>query len=129
MTTQNNDITILVNNKTIAYTADTLNSKDGLGVFSIRNSIVGGGQTEQVFSQDLATKVGMVKFSLPTTTENEALVRSWKINKNNNVVELIGAGGEDFTKIFTQAAILGDPEFNYATDGDVEVEFNSNPAQ
>ena len=129
MATQLNDITILVNDNAVAYTADSLSWKDGLGDSSVRNAVVGGGQTEQVFSKDLATKFGMVKFSMPTTEENEANKRAWKLNDNNNVVELIGPSNGSFTKIFTLAAILEDPESNAATDGNIEVEFNTNPAQ
>lgn len=129
MATQLNDITILVNDNAVAYTADSLSWKDGLGDSSVRNAVVGGGQTEQVFSKDLATKFGMVKFSMPTTEENEANKRAWKLNDNNNVVELIGPSSGSFTKIFTLAAILEDPESNAATDGNIEVEFNTNPAQ
>ncbi len=129
MAVQMNDITILVNNATVAYTADSLSWKPGLGEYSIRNAVVGGGQTEQIFSKDLATKFGMVKFSMPTTAENESLKREWKVNDNNNVVELIGPIGSGFTLIFTLSAILDDPESNAATDGNIELEFNSNPAQ
>jgi hypothetical protein len=124
-----NDITILVNNEVIAYTADSLSWKEGFGDYAIRNAIVGGGQTEQIFSKDLATKIGMVKFSIPTTAENDGLKRQWKSNDNNNVVELIGPKDSGFTKIFTLAAILEDPESNAATDGNIDIEFNSNPAQ
>lgn len=129
MPQQLNDITILVNNQQIAYTADSLAWKDGFGESQIRNAQTGGGQTEQVYSEDLASKVGMVKFSIPTTEENEANKRAWKSNKNNNVVELIGPAGSNFSKIFTQAAILDDPESNAATDGNIEIDFRSNPAQ
>lgn len=129
MATQLNDIVILVNNVQIAYTADSLAWKDGFGDYNVRNAVTGGGQTEQVFSKDLSTKFGMVKFSIPTTEENEANKRAWKANDNNNVVELIGPSGTDFTKIFTQASILEDPESNAATDGNIEIEFQSNPAQ
>lgn len=129
MATQLNDIVILVNNVQVSYTADSLSWKDGFGDYSIRNAVVGGGQTEQVFSKDLSTKFGMVKFSMPTIQENEDNKRAWKSNDNNNVVELIGPSGSDFTKIFTMAAILEDPESNAATDGNIEIEFQSNPAQ
>ena len=129
MATQLNDIVILVNNEQIAYTADSLSWKDGLGESSTRNAVAGGGETEQIYSEDLATKVGMVKFSLPTTAENVALVRGWKLNKNDNVVELIGASGDTFTKIFTQASLKDDPESSAATDGNIELDFSSNPAQ
>lgn len=129
MSTQLNDVSIFVNNEQVAYTADSLSWKDGLGEYKIRNAIVGGGQVEQVFSQDLATKMGMIKFSMPTTVDNEGNKRTWKLNKNANVVEIIGNGGEEFTKIFTSAAILDDPESSAATDGNIEIEFNSLPAQ
>ena len=126
-----NDITISVNNDPVAYTADSLSWKDGFGTYVITNAVVGGGQTEQIFSKDLASKFGMIKFSMPTTAENQKLKREWKSNNNNNVVELTGspADGDDFTLIFTLAAILEDPESNAASDGVIEIEFNSNPAQ
>lgn len=129
MASQLNDITILVNNVQIAYTADSLSWKDGLGEYSVRNAVAGGGATERIFSQDLASKVGMVKFSMPSTEESEALKRAWKLGFDENVIELIGPVGSKFSKIFTGAAILEDPETSAATDGNIEVEFNSNPAQ
>ena len=129
MSTQLNDIIILVNNAQVAYTADSLSWKDGFGEYSVRNAVVGGGQTEQVFAKDLSTKFGMVKFTMPSVQENEDNKRAWKTNDNNNVVELIGPTGSSFTKIFTQAAILDDPETHAATDGNIEVEFLANPAQ
>lgn len=129
MSTQLNDITILVNNKQIAYTPDSLSWKDGFGEYSIRNAVVGGGGSEQIFSKDLSSKNGMVKFSMPSTEENETNKRSWKANDNNNVVELIGPSGSTFAKIFTSAAIIDDPETSAATDGNIEIEFLSAPAQ
>jgi len=129
MANQLNDFTILVNNQQIAYTADSLSWKDGFGEFKVRNAVVGGGQTEQVFSKDLATKFGMVKFSMPSTAENESYKRAWKVSENDNVVELIGPNGSGVTKIFTKACILEDPETNASQDGNIDIEFNSNPAQ
>lgn len=129
MATQLNDITIIVNNDTIPYTADSLTWSDGFGTYNVRNAVVGGGQTLQIFSKDLSTKFGKVKFSMPTTVEGEAFKRAWKSNDNNNVVELIGPSGTTFAKIFTQASILEDPESSGATDGNIELEFNTNPAQ
>ena len=74
MSDQLNNVAILVNNDIIAYEANTLSYADGFGEFVIRNAVVGGGQTEQVFSEDLATKFGMVKFSLPSTEDGAKLV-------------------------------------------------------
>lgn len=126
---QLNNVSILVNNDIVAYEANSLSYHDGIGEYSTRNAVVGGAQTEQIFSEDLSTNFGMVKFSLPSTEENANLVRQWKLNRNNNVVELVGPDGGDFNRIFTQAGIMGNPEVNMSTDGVVEVEFRSNPAQ
>ena len=129
MATQLNDIAIWVNNTQVAYTADSLSSSDGFGTGDLRNAVVGGGQTEDIESDDLSSKVGMVKFSMPSTAENDALKRAWKLNKANNVVELIGPPGSNFSKIFTRAKVVNDPETNYSTDGNIEIEFKSRPAQ
>lgn len=128
MSSQLNNVAILVNNDIVAYEANTLSFNDGIGEYNVRNAVVGGEQTEQVFSEDLSTKFGMVKFTMPSTIDSAKLVRQWKFNKNNNVVELQSSTGGNFTRIFTQASILGNPELNLSTDGTVEVEFNSNPA-
>lgn len=127
---QLNNVSVLVNNDIIAYEANTLSYDDGFGEYSVRNAVIGGGQTEQIFSEDLATKFSMVKFSLPSTEDSASLVREWKNNLNNNVVELQSStGGAQFTRIFTQASIQSNPEINLSTDGTVEIEFRANPAQ
>jgi hypothetical protein len=129
MASQLNDISVIVNNELVEYTADSLKWKDGFGEYTIRNAVVGGGQTEQIFSKDLSTKFGMVSFSIPSTQANDKLKRTWKLNDNQNVIELVGNSGSNFSKIFTNAALLGDPETNAATDGNIELEFSCNPAQ
>ena len=129
MTTQLNDITIMVNNVPVAYTADSLSWQEGLGESSSRNAVVGGGQTEKIFSKDLSSKFGKVKFTMPSTVENVDNARAWKINDDANVVELIGPNDSGFSKIFTGGSISNDPEISAATDGNVEIEFETNPAQ
>ena len=129
MADQLNNVAILVNNDVVAYEANSLTYHDGIGETSVRNAVVGGGQTEQVFSEDLGTKFAMVKFSVPSTEDSAKLIREWKSNRNNNVVEIVGTSGSTFTRIFTQASISGNPEVDLSTDGSVELEFKSNQAQ
>lgn len=128
MATQLNDIAVIINNEQIAYTADSLKWKDGFGEYSVRNAIVGGGQTLQIFSKMLDTKFGSFSMSLPSTVESEALKRKWKLKDNDNVIELIGPPGSTFSKVFSAACIINDPETDASTDGNIEIEFNTNPA-
>ena len=128
--TQLNNLAFYVNGQQVPYEADSLSWKDGKGVYNVRNAVVGGQQTQQIFSEDIKTKFGDVKVSLPTTITNVALVRSWKDNLNRNTVELIGTiDGENISRIFTQASIGEDPENSAATEGSIELEWKSNPAQ
>lgn len=125
---QINDLTLRANNEVVAYTASTIKPTHGKGEFTMRNAALGGGQTELIFSVDIQTKFGGLKFSLPCTDTSVALVDLWKDNKNDNVFEVIG-NDVDYNRIFTQAAVMNDPEFDFSTEGDVEVEIKSNPAQ
>jgi|TARA_Y100000310_G_scaffold320268_1_gene376550 hypothetical protein len=130
MSTQLNNLAIFVNGQQVAYEADSLEWTSGFGEYMIRNAVVGGSVTEQVFSEDLKTKFSDVKFGLPTTIANVNLVRGWKVAKNTNVVEIVGSvDGETISQIFTQAALLSDPANKAATEGTIDLEWKSNPAQ
>ncbi len=130
MSTQLNNLAFFVNGDQTAYEADSLEFTGGKGEFNIRNAVVGGGQTEQIFSEDIKTKYSVVKVSLPTTIANVAKTKTWKNNLNGNVIEIIGnIAGEAFSEIFTQAAITNDPTNKLATEGSIEIEWRTNPSQ
>ncbi len=125
---QINDVTLLANNEVVGYEGDTLKPMHGKGESQIRNAVIGGGETEQIFSIDIATKFSSLKFSLPCTDTSVDLVDSWKDNENNNVFELIG-NNVNYNRIFTQCAVTNEPEFDFSTEGAVEIEIKGNPAQ
>ena len=129
MTSQLNDLSIVVNNVQISYTADSLSWKDGFGEYNVRNAVVGGGETEPITSQNLESKKGMVKWSMPSTIAHEELKRAWKTNFDRNVIEIFAADGQAFTKVFERATMINDPETSAATDGNIEVEFETARAQ
>ncbi len=129
MASQLNDLSIFVNNVQVSYTADSLSWKDGFGEYNVRNAVVGGGETEPITSQNLESKKGMVKFSMPTTIIHERLKREWKQNFDQNVIEIVAADGQSFTKFFERATMTNDPESSGATDGNIEVEFETARAQ
>lgn len=130
MSTQLNNLAFFVNGDQIPYEADSLEFQDGFGQYNVRNVVVGGQETQQVFSEDIKTKFGMLKVSIPTTVLNVQNARDWKVNLNNNVLEVNGmVDGQPFSRIFTQASIENDPPIKLATEGSIELEFKSNKAQ
>ena len=90
---------------------------------------IGEGQTEQVYARNVETNVGMVKFSIPVTPENVALAREWKVNQNQNLVQIAGRTADgSVERSFSGAAFVGDYTVPIGSETEIEIEFKSNTA-
>lgn len=129
MSEQLSNAQVLVNNDVVAIIPNTLTFTEGLGEQSIRAASAGGAQTEQVFSDDIEKRYSTVKFEIPPTVENIAKARAWKINKNQNLVQIAGRTIDGkLTRTFSQAALLSDYEVPLTSDGNISLEWRANPA-
>ena len=129
MSIQLSDATVLVNDEVVAIVPNTLKFTEGFGEQTVRAASVGGGAVEQVFSKDVESALSKVMFDIHTTPDNVKLARTWKSNKNQNVVAIAGKTAEaDLTRTFTQAAMVNDPEIEISSEGVINVEFSSNAA-
>lgn len=124
-----NDVSIIVNNEKIGYVPNSLSMTYGFGESELRTVVVGNGIIDHDFSEDLESRVSMVKFSLRTTSDNINKFKVWKGNRSNNALRLVGASGTGFDAFVTSAAIMNDPEINFQSDGQIEIEFKGNQAQ
>jgi len=126
---QLSDATFQVNNEAVATIPNTIAFTEGLGEQSMKAASIGGGGVEPIFANDLESSFSMVKTELPSTPENIELVKSWKINRNNNVVQIIGETLEGtMTRTFARAALTSDYEVGIGSDATIPVEFKSSPA-
>ena len=129
MATQLADALVTVNNVPIAIMPNSLVYTEGLGEQVIRAASAGGGQVEQIYANNIESNFSMINFAIPATVDNIAAARSWKANKNQNVVEITGSTPEgQVSRTFTQAAILNDYEVALGSETDIPVEFKANPA-
>lgn len=129
MSVQIADATVTVNNDPVSVTPNSVVFTEGLGEQSIRAASSGGGQVEQVYSNNIESNFATVKFDMPATVENVERAREWKTNTNQNVVQIAGRTPEGrVTRTFTQAAILNDYEVPLGSETDISVEFKANPA-
>ena len=120
---------VQVNNNTVSIIPNTLVYTEGFGEQEIKAASAGGGQVEQIFSDNIETNFSMVKFDIFATTENIAIARGWKAAKNQNLVQFAGRTADgNVTRTFTQAAILNDYEIELGSDGKISLEFKANPA-
>ena len=123
------DALVTVNNDPVAIIPNTVMFTEGLGEQSIRAASAGGGQTEQIYSNNIESNFSKVVFEMPATIENIAKAREWKAARNTNVVQITGRTPEGrLSRSFTQAAILNDYEVPLGTETNISIEFKSNPA-
>lgn len=126
---QLSDATFIVNNEAIVTIPNTIMFTEGLGEQMIRAGSIGGGAVEAIYSNDLQSNFSTVKADIPSTPENIDLARKWKINKNNNVVQIIGETSEGtVTRTFAKAALTGNYEVNIGSEAAITIEFKALPS-
>lgn len=117
--------TVVINNDSVAVSGNTVSFTDGFGERELRVQSAGGGSIQTVFSEDVSTRVAMVKLALVNTAANIDLVRGWQNLENENSISITGEG---LTRSFNNAAVINNPEYNLGSDGTIDVEFKSDPA-
>ena len=122
---------VVVNNVAVPVIPNSVTYTEGFGEQNQRVQSAGGGNTELVFSDDVETKISMVKFSMLNTQANIDLIRSWKANRNANAITITGDprdGGDALKRTFANGALTTDYEVNLGADTEIEVEFMTDPA-
>ena len=114
--------TLTVNNDVVAILPNTLVLKMGLGETKVRASSTGGGGVENVITEDVESKVSMVKFTLISTAGAVSLMRSWKRQAN-----AVTISDDEFQGSFSDMSMITDPEIAIGADGNTEVEFQGSP--
>ena len=129
MALQITDATVIVNNETVGVIPNSVMYTEGLGEQKQRAVSIGGGKTEQVFSNDLETNFSLISFDLPSTVENIKLARTWKVNGNANVVQVTAQNADgNVIRTFTGAALTANYEVGIGVDANIPIEFNTNSA-
>lgn len=127
MTSQISDPSVVVNNVAISVVPNSVSFTEGFGEQNVLVQSAGNGVLEQVFSNDVETNVGMVKFSMRSTPRNIEIARQWKANRNQNVVAVTATLPDgQLTRTFTGAVLTSDYEVNLSADGEIEIEFKTN---
>jgi hypothetical protein len=121
--------TVSVNNDAVSIMPNSLTFTEGLGEQLTRAASGGGGNVEQIYSANVETNFSKISFDIPATTGNIALAKQWKVNTNQNLVQVTGRTPEGtVTRTFTQAALLNDYEVALGADTVISLEFTANPA-
>jgi hypothetical protein len=130
---QNNqivDATVFVNNEQVVYTVGSFKYKEGLGESTVKPQSVGGGQTINLFSENLESKIGEASFELAPTVDNITLARKWKVAGSANVIQFYTENADgDVKKTITGAALTEDYEVTFGQDASFSLKFMGNPTK
>lgn len=117
--------TIIVNNEPVLCLPNTCTYTEGFGESQKR--VVAAGKTRKtVYSENLETAKSKVKFTMANTDESLKLARAWKANQDSNLIEITD-NDTGFTRTFPKAALTADTENDLSFDGNVALEWETDP--
>ncbi len=116
--------TVKRNGQTISIIPNSLSYKLGTGDRVIRAISAGGGAIIPVITDNVETRLGMIKFSVPNTSDGAQIARDSADAGEDNEFQIID---EALQVSFTGMALMTEPERPLSQDGAFELEFMGAP--
>lgn len=116
--------TIKRNGETISIVPNTLAYKLGTGDKVIRAVSAGGGAITPVTTENVETKLGMIKFAVPNTSDGAQIARDAADAGEENEFQIVD---EDLQVSFSNMSLMTEPERPLSQDGAFELEFQGPP--
>lgn len=122
------DASVEVDDEPVTVEGNTLVIIEGQGTSTVKGA-TRGGRVVAVVSEDVTTKVGMIKFEMPASIESMNLARDFKAQGAGRVVRVSGtdAAGNRLGRTLTQGIMTNDPDKAVQNEGKVPVEFSGAP--
>jgi hypothetical protein len=122
------DASVEVDDETVTIEGNTLVLVEGQGTFTTKGA-TRGGRVVAVHSEDITTKVGMIKFEMPASVASMNLARDFKALGAGRVVRVSGtdAAGNRLGRTLTQGVMSNDPEKAIQNEGKIPIEFSGAP--
>lgn len=116
--------TVQWNGSTISVVPNSLAYKLGTGDKVVRAVSAGGGSVTPVVTDNVETKLGMIKFSLANTADGLSLARQMADAGESNEFQI---ADPDLQASFSGMALITEPERALSQDGVIELEFQGPP--
>lgn len=116
------NVYLKVNNINIAYVPGTLVFNDGRGTRVVRTQSLGGGASEVVWTDNVETHIGKVKFQMRSDDSNVDNILFWRDNMDENVIVIESDSG-DLHLTYKSVGIIEDPDYEVGAEANVELQF------
>ena len=123
------DASVEVDDEALPVIGNTISYTEGLGESSV-TAASQGGKPILVVSQDLTTKISMIKFEVPASVAMMNATRDIAARGFGRVVRMSGTdpAGNRLGRTFKSGIMVTDPEKNVQNEGTIPLEFKSSPA-
>ena len=117
-----------VDDEAITLEGNTLVLVEGQGTTTTKAASKGG-RVVAVHSEDITSKVGMIKFEMPSSIASMNLARDIKARGPGRVVRVYGtdASGQRLGRTLSQGVMSKDPEKAVQNEGKLPIEFAGAP--
>lgn len=123
------DASVEVDDEALPVVGNTIAYTEGLGESSV-TAATQGGKPIVVASQDVTTKISMIKFEVPSSVQMMNATRDIGARGFGRVVRLSGTdpAGNRLGRTFKSALLITDPEKSVQNEGTIPLEFKAAPA-
>jgi len=123
------DASVSIDDEAFPVKGNTLSFTEGLGESSVE-AATQGGKTILIVSQDVTTRVSMVKFEVPTSIDMMNKTRDIAAKGAGRTVRVSGSdpAGNRLGRTFKSAIMVTDPEKSIQNEGSIPLEFKAAPA-
>jgi len=122
------DASVEVDDEPVPVEGNTIVIVEGQGESTVKAASKGG-RPVVVVSEDITTKIGMVKFEMPGSVNAMNTSRDFKARGAGRVVRVSGLDpqGNRLGRTLTQGIMTNDPEKAIQSEGKVPIEFSGAP--
>lgn len=122
------DASVEVDDETLTIEGNTLVFVEGQGTVTTK-AASNGGRVVVVHSEDITSKIGMVKFEMPASVNSNNVSRDIKARGAGRVVRISGTDpqGNRLGRTLTQGVMSNDPEKAIQNEGKIPMEFAGAP--
>lgn len=122
------DAAVEINNQPVTIEGNTISFVEGQGTSSVK-AATRAGATVMVASQDVTTRVAMIKFEMPASIQSTEQSRLFKALGVGLLVRISGqdSQGNIFARTMRSGVMTNDPEKAIQNEGKIPIEISGCP--
>lgn len=117
---------LIIDNETVKYKANSIETMDGSGEVNTRAEQTGGGKASAVHTVNGETMISEIKVTLLSTTDSKELVAKLNAKKKTGETFVAQVFDGNDADVFTNCMLTNHVPIQYGQEGDIVLEIKGN---